>query len=1009
MWRTTRNDTKPSPVPTYIGQSENVNVEGTNILPNASTAVFPLLQELFPEQNNAGLVARIDNTCAEVKVETRFEVFKKCLQERRMKDPDSDKDLSNQLYGVDDVSMQYYEQQLRGNGATYLVQQANNDIVPESIKITTDEVMFQIQMSKFVSNLGVTDQNAFANILGRIHDLYISDKSKSIEKKCRYPSTRREFRKLYTEYNTSINNKLPRPQVRLRGVHSYLSIGECISHTMLNCDDNIADVGTWVKTNIKENSIFNCPRIKEIVNNAKIRYKDQPSLFLIPVIPLFLIIWSDDFDPNTSSKKNRKSIWIKTMTLFYMNDTGERISTTFPICFGPKGSNHDDVEELLYNELRSLSTGKPSMMFNLKLQSPVMVHCEIFCVLMDQLERRSVFKLMAGNSIMHSQWGTMYDCNSNVNIIRSCKNCTESIESEIEYLQKNIRRNGNVSFEWRETECQKCTAWLFHKKHKLLKYKPEEGFPKEYCDDKGMIGPITVNFEQLSQVVDYLHENYIKENLAKGDALILLKYFGIDAKTVIEIMRCADNALKLRKAESERENDPVTYKNLLEDKKENEKSFEKFVVPHCWGYYKNTKLLVDAPMHLLFLGIMKAVCIDIQDWLKLKGLNERFARMCKGILEEIQQLNLNWCKIMPYKKEKFGGWVSENFLGFCRILDWFYVLLIRLPEETVYKDPVSEPSAWYKKENEAWLGARGFPNKGTAAELRIQVSKLLERDPVPEIITKHICSYRHILEMLHTLKTTISTCMKLKVEEHDIINLEALTRKFLILYDRMDKSMKAAKNGKPGWITQYNFMSLLNIPDVMRNYGSMRNLWEGGEEGEGILRIVKPEIKIGMRGNWPEWLMSNLLKIKSYETVIAREETIPQLPEGEAATSQETQDPVDYKIYGTPEKAEAVINTGRPFSGLRLEVEKAYKYYVCYRQQKKIYGKEIEFSTNYTLKNYHQYYKVRIAGNVLEINKDNTKGIGVLFLPILGDTGYPEVRENRNYSYCIIKSNWEEN
>ena len=52
---------------------------------------------------------------------------------------------------------------------------------------------------------------------------------------------------------------------------------------------------------------------------------------------------------------------------------------------------------------------------------------------------------------------------------------------------------------------------------------------------------------------------------------------------------------------------------------------------------------------------------------------------------------------------------------------------------------------------------------------------------------------------------------------------------------------------------------------------------------------------------------------------------------------------------------------------------------------------------------------MRIAGNVLEINKDNTKGIGVLFLPILGDTGYPEVRENRNYSYCMIKSNWDEN
>ena len=70
-----------------------------------------------------------------------------------------------------------------------------------------------------------------------------------------------------------------------------------------------------------------------------------------------------------------------------MNEDGNRVSTTYPICFGPKGANHDEVEEILYSELKQLSTGKATVMYNMKRHSFVFVHCEIFCVLMDQLER----------------------------------------------------------------------------------------------------------------------------------------------------------------------------------------------------------------------------------------------------------------------------------------------------------------------------------------------------------------------------------------------------------------------------------------------------------------------------------------------------------------------------------------------------------------------------------------------------------------------------------------------
>ena len=35
-------------------------------------------------------------------------------------------------------------------------------------------------------------------------------------------------------------------------------------------------------------------------------------------------------------------------------------------------------------------------------------------------------------------------------------------------------------------------------------------------------------------------------------------------------------------------------------------------------------------------------------------------------------------------------------------------------------------------------------------------------------------------------------------------------------------------------------MSLLNLPEVLSQFGLLRNLWEGGGQGERIRSLVKP-------------------------------------------------------------------------------------------------------------------------------------------------------------------------
>ena len=54
----------------------------------------------------------------------------------------------------------------------------------------------------------------------------------------------------------------------------------------------------------------------------------------------------------------------------------------------------------------------------------------------------------------------------------------------------------------------------------------------------------------------------------------------------------------------------------------------------------------------------------------------------------------------------------------------------------------------------------------------------------------------------------------------------------------------------PTWLSSYNCLSLLNLPNVMAEFGPIRSLWEGGNQGEGYLREAKPQIHQMNRRNF---------------------------------------------------------------------------------------------------------------------------------------------------------------
>ena len=108
----------------------------------------------------------------------------------------------------------------------------------------------------------------------------------------------------------------------------------------------------------------------------------------------------------------------------------------------------------------------------------------------------------------------------------------------------------------------------------------------------------------------------------------------------------------------------------------------------------------------------------------------------------------------------------------------------------------------------------------------------------------------------------IQVAMTTEVNKTVCCLMEYKIKTFLTHFAKLDKQVNPIRD-KPTWVTSYNFSSLLNLPGIMSRYGPLRNLWEGGNQGEGILKYVKQEITMGLRPGWERKLMTRMLRRKA--------------------------------------------------------------------------------------------------------------------------------------------------
>jgi hypothetical protein len=296
---------------------------------------------------------------------------------------------------------------------------------------------------------------------------------------------------------------------------------------------------------------------------------------------------------------------------------------------------------------------------------------------------------------------------------------------------------------------------------------------------------------------------------------------------------------------------------------------------------------------------------------------------------------------------------------------------------------------WKVKENKLWLEIRGLSTDGKASELKDRVDDYLKMNVQPPIITTESESIDDILTLIDLLTEVIGTLMS-KATLYDEINyIELLIRKFLNYYNKVDKEV-ARIDDSPTWMTQYNFLCLLNIPSIMRKFGCCRNIWEGGIEGEGFLRKYKRELQNGIKYKWQIWTINNLLQRHVFnkeklETKRKWKHTLSLL----------------CRIYNSNITINNIITEGKPISGVYIDGRK--EIIISFRENNIIKGIRIQIDwLTYEWYCNMKYFNIEQTNEKLNINKELVnKSIGCLLLPRLNKSCL-----NVPLQYCIVFSDW---
>lgn len=891
-----------------------------------------------------------------------------------------------------------------GLGSAFLVGQSQFKLTNVVKELCKDEVEMHHNIAGLVSTLTTGQQCMLGKVIKDISSVterHLREKKQETLWRTRLPSTGGDIRKLYVRGKHALLPNLPRPKVQMVGSHAYVSLSDCIADLL----GHGCSVDCVTERNPDEPviSISQSDRAQRILQNSKLMSSDDD------VMVLYLVEWSDGFEPSISVKSNRGSCWLKTITISPPSHLIHSCANTYPIALGMDGESHEEVEELFAQELWSLKNGEKNVFYHGGLKRNVRVYVELLASLQDQPERRKANYIMLGRSTYTAQWGLLLDFAAVASRIPGCKRCSNNLL--FQYSQSS-------------SQCDECVNWNTSSDSGLLDFDPPNNYPQNLIPRLSRkLSPQQISYNLLKKAVEVAHNGVVFEGWRTSTMTDYLRVHGLNEEAIQSVKQRAIN-LKKYNAVIISCNGDITapsFDALHKEKKKDPSMFEMWKIPAVWHRGVDLQQHIDVAMHLLFLGIVKTVMHQIQEWMVHRNKGSRFVQYANGVFDNIQRLQLTWCRITPYKNGNFGGWISENYVAAARVMAWFYGSIGEIAADPVFDEPGVEFSSWKKTHHYAWLKIRGLETTGTAWELKQRVQQYMKKRGGPPEIPEPVGGpVENVLTMISALRSMISRLMVRVVTEAYLHDLERHIKIFLNAYELFDSANRTS-NSIPSWVSSYNFCCLLNYPRVIKEFGPLRNLWEGGGMGEKVLRLVKPNW-YGFRKNWQINKLDQVLrkmsmmkmrknKIKVGTDELEKEMTddLDYLSDSSADDEKECNTSSDetgnfsglFKVYKNKEELLRIIQMGYPLSVVRLICG---RFFCVCKKDITVEVKHTEYLESICGASYHKWTVLEHTVNTYaKVERNNIQNYCVL-LPKLTKTGLASEFQ----VYTLIDSEWND-
>jgi len=193
-------------------------------------------------------------------------------------------------------------------------------------------------------------------------------------------------------------------------------------------------------------------------------------------------------------------------------------------------------------------------------------------------------------------------------------------------------------------------------------------------------------------------------------------------------------------------------------------------------------------------------------------------------------------------------------------------------------------------------------------------------------------------------------------------------------------------------------MCLLNIPDVMREFGPIQNYWEGGMFGEKILKFAKGTW-YGFTDNWASNMIKNIIDAFSMKRTVF--DLVLDGNNGpNECQDQENEGGYDrmfHHIYKSAEQVRRLMTTGIP-----VAIDILYNTIIIATKEKEFISDRVEISDPFVTVLGHNYFNISlIRSPKIELFKEKEKCYGLL-LPLYN------VHNDSIDKWTIITSEWED-